>query len=148
MEPGKGGEVVEMIRHLIERSALGIEVLAVAVIVVAVIIVAVTWGTVRDLFHLGMPGAYESYKHQLGKAMLLGLDLLVAADVVKTVALEPTLNHIAVLGLLVFIRTFLSWSLVVEIEGRLPWRSQAERDTRSGGGQGARAHRLAEERGS
>jgi uncharacterized membrane protein len=54
--------------------------------------------------------------------MLLGLDLLVAGDVVKTVALEPTLNHVAVLGLLVFIRTFLSWSLAVEIEGCLPWR--------------------------
>ena len=75
-------------------------------------------------------------------------DLLVAADVVKTVALALTLNHVAVRGLLVFIRTFLSWSLAVEIEGRLPWRSQAETDTRSGGEQGDRAHQSAEERGS
>jgi uncharacterized membrane protein len=126
MESGKGSEVVEIIRHLIEWSALGIEVLAVAVIVGAVIVVTLTRGTARYVFHLGMPGAYESYKHQLGKGVLLGLDLLVAADVVKTVALEPTLDHVAVLGLLVFIRTFLSWSIAVEIEGRLPWRSPPE----------------------
>lgn len=145
MEPGKGSEVVEIIRHLIEWSALGIEVLAVAVIVTAVIVVAVRRGTVRYVFRLGTPGAYESYKHQLGQALLLGLDFLVAADVIKTVALEPTLDHVAVLGLLVFIRTFLSLSLAVEIEGRLPWHSQIERDTRSRGEQVDRANRSAEE---
>ena len=58
--------------------------------------------------------------HQLGKTLLLGLELLVAGDVVRTVALEPTLNNVAVLGLLVVIRTFLSWSLAVEIEGTGP----------------------------
>jgi uncharacterized membrane protein len=65
--------------------------------------------------------------------VLLALDLLVAADVVKTVALDPTLDHVAVLGLLVFIRTFLSWSLAVEIEGRLPWHSRAETNPRNDG---------------
>jgi len=69
------------------------------------------------------PGAYENYKHQLGKTLLLGLEFLVAADVVRTVALEPTLTNVAVLGLLVVIRTFLSWSLTVEIEGRWPWQA-------------------------
>jgi uncharacterized membrane protein len=133
MESGKGGEVVVAIRHLIEWSALGIEVLAVAVIVVAVIVLAITQGTVRYVFHPGAPGTYESYRHQFGRAVLLALDLLVAADVVKTVALEPTLDHVAVLGLLVVIRTFLSWSLAVEIEGRLPWRSQVGTNPRDEG---------------
>lgn len=64
---------------------------------------------------------YLKYKHALGRALLLGLEILVAADVVRTVALEPTLENIASLGLLVVVRTFLSWSLVVEIEGRWPW---------------------------
>jgi len=100
--------------------------LAVAVIVAGVLVVAITRGTVRYVFHLDTPCAYESCKHQLGKPLLLGLDLLVAGDVVKTVALEPTLNNVAALGLLVFIRTFLSWSLVVEIEGRWPWRRKVE----------------------
>lgn len=121
-EASASGEVVETIRQLMEWAALGIEVLAVAVIIAAVVIVAVTRGTVRYLFRLGEEGAYESYKHQLGRGILMGLDLLVAADLVKTVTLEPTLQNVAVLGLLVFVRTFLSWALVVEIEGRWPWR--------------------------
>ena len=65
---------------------------------------------------------YREYKHTLGKGLLLGLEILGAADVIRTVALEPTFENIAALGLLVLIRTFLSWSLVVETEGRWPWQ--------------------------
>jgi uncharacterized membrane protein len=115
-------QAMEMIQHAIEWIALGIELLAVAVIAGGVIILAITRGTVRYLFRLGEAGAYQSYKHQLGKALLLGLELLVAADVVRTVALEPTLNNVAILGLLVIVRTFLSWTMSVEIEGRWPWQ--------------------------
>lgn len=81
-------------------------------------------------------------KHQLGKTLLLGLELLVAADVVRTVALEPTLDNVATLGLLVFIRTFLSWSLTIEIEGRWPWQA---RDAKEKPDQPARVATLAEE---
>ena len=71
---------------------------------------------------------YKSYRHQLARALLLGLELLVAADIIRTVALEPTLMHVAILGLLVLIRTVLSWGLVVEIEERWPWQPRrAER---------------------
>jgi uncharacterized membrane protein len=66
--------------------------------------------------------AYERYKTQLGKGLLLGLEFLIAADVVRTVVLEPSLQNVMILGLLVVIRKFLSWSLVVEIEGAWPWR--------------------------
>jgi len=125
-EAGAGSGMVEVIQKLIELAAFGIEVLAVAVIVAAVIVVVVSRGTMRYLFRPGTQGAHESYKLRLGKALLLGLEFLVAADVVRTVTLRPTLNNVAVLGLLVFIRTFLSWSLVVEIEGRWPWQAQAE----------------------
>jgi uncharacterized membrane protein len=97
-----------------------------AVIVAGVLKVAITRGTVRFLFQLDKPGAYQSYKHQMGKTLLLGLEFLVAGDVVRTVALEPTLNNVAVLGVLVLIRTFLSWSLAVEIEGRWPWQGRTE----------------------
>ena len=55
---------------------------------------------------------------------MLGLEILVAADVVRTVALEPTLLNVATLGLLVVVRTFLSWSLAVEIEGHWPWHDK------------------------
>ncbi len=112
-----------MVRTVFEWASLVIEVLGAGIIVAGVIKVAITRGTIRYLFRLGQAGAYENYKHQLGKTLLLGLEFLVAADVVRTVALEPTLTNVAVLGLLVLIRTFLSWSLTVEIEGRWPWQA-------------------------
>lgn len=59
---------------------------------------------------------------------MLGLEVLIAADIVRTVALEATLESIGFLGLLVLIRTFLSWSLAVEIEGRWPWQSKPEKE--------------------
>jgi uncharacterized membrane protein len=94
------------------------------IIVAGVARVAITRGAVRFLFQLDKPGAYESYKHQMGRSILLGREFLVAEDVVRTVALEPTLTNVAVLGLLVLIRTFLGWSLAVEIEGRWPWHAR------------------------
>jgi uncharacterized membrane protein len=130
-----GSELVSGIRMVIEWAALVIEILGATVIVAGVLKVAVTRGTIRYLFQLGKPGAYESYKHQLGKTLLLGLEFLVAGDVVRTVALEPTLNNVGVLGLLVLIRTFLSWSLTVEIEGRWPWQAppQQNNEAQAGG---------------
>jgi uncharacterized membrane protein len=102
-----------------ERAALGIEVLAVAGIVAAIV-----FGTGRFLFHLasGLEAAYRIYKQHLAKALLLGLEFLVAADIVRTVALDATLTNVAILGALVVVRTFLSWSLVVEMDGRWPWQ--------------------------
>jgi uncharacterized membrane protein len=66
---------------------------------------------------------YRELKIRLGKALLLGLEILVAADIIRTVALEATLQSVAILGLLVLVRTFLSWALVVEMEGRWPWQA-------------------------
>ena len=71
---------------------------------------------------------YRELKTSLGASLLLGLEILVAADIVRTVALEATLQSVLVLGLLVLIRTFLSWALVVEIEGRWPWQPPRERE--------------------
>jgi uncharacterized membrane protein len=71
---------------------------------------------------------YHQLKVSLGKALLLGLEVLVAADIIRTVALEATLESVIVLGLLVLIRTFLSWALVVEIDGHWPWRQTAHGD--------------------
>jgi uncharacterized membrane protein len=63
--------------------------------------------------------------------MLLGLEILVAADIVRTVALDETLESVLMLGLLVVIRTFLSWALEVEISGRWPWQSGPEKGSES-----------------
>ena len=109
----------------IEYAALAIEVLAVVVIVGAIF-----YAMGHYLFQAAIrPEREELYKQlkvRLGKALLLGLEILVAADIVRTVALEATLESVAVLGLLVLIRTFLSWALVVEIEGRWPWQPGGE----------------------
>ena len=67
--------------------------------------------------------AFTRFRSDFGRAILLGLEFLVAADIVGTVAIGPTLQDLSVLGLLVLIRTFLSFSLEVEITGRWPWQS-------------------------
>lgn len=69
---------------------------------------------------------FNQYKHGLAKALLLSLEILVAADVIRTVALEPNFSNILGLGLLVVIRTFLSWSLVLEMDGRWPWQKRPD----------------------
>ncbi len=65
---------------------------------------------------------YEMYRQQLGRAILLGLELLVAADIIRTVAVTPTFESLGVLAVIVLIRTFLSYSLQLEVTGRLPWQ--------------------------
>ncbi len=69
-----------------------------------------------------VPDVYRHYRQQLGRSILLGLELLVAADIIRTVAVTPTLTSVAVLGAIVLIRTFLSFSLELEITGRWPWQ--------------------------
>ena len=67
---------------------------------------------------------YQRFRQQLGQAILLGLELLVAADIVRTVAASPSLSSVAVLAAIVVIRTFLSFSLEVETTGRWPWQKR------------------------
>jgi uncharacterized membrane protein len=111
----------ETILYWIEWASLIIEVLAVIIIVVA-IINALSRYVFRVILHPREGDHYQNLKISLGRALLLGLEILVAADIIRTVALEATLNSVLVLGILVLIRTFLSWALVVEIEGRWPWQ--------------------------
>jgi uncharacterized membrane protein len=70
-------------------------------------------------------GLYKAFRNRLGRAIILGLELLVAADILRTISAEPTLKQVAVLGGIVLIRTFLSFSLEVELEGRWPWQARA-----------------------
>ena len=98
----------------------------------AIIVVAILYSTLRYAFqavlHPEEEDRYQRLKFTLGRALLLGLEILVAADIVRTVALEATLESVVVLGLLVLIRTFLSWALVVEIEGHWPWHARRDRE--------------------
>jgi uncharacterized membrane protein len=115
----------EVILYWIEWASLIIEVVAVIIIVLA-IINALSRYVFRAMLRPDEGDHYQQLKISLGKALLLGLEILVAADIIRTVALEATLNSVMVLGILVLIRTFLSWALVVEIEGRWPWQLPSE----------------------
>ncbi len=69
-------------------------------------------------------GAYLELRQSVGKSILLGLEILIGADIMATVVTDPTLKSVAILGVIVVIRTFLSLSLQVELEGRFPWQSK------------------------
>lgn len=108
----------------------GLEAAGIAAIVLGVLATSAVF--LRDNLRAGRSsgdawvGAYERYRANLGRAILLGLELLVAADIVGTVAAPLDLRGIGALGLVVLIRTFLSFSLEVEIKGRWPWRESEE----------------------
>jgi uncharacterized membrane protein len=105
----------------IDLAARGVEILAVAIIVFGIIFATGRYFYLR-LSHSQEEHLFKRYKQHIGSTLLLGLELLIAADIVKTVAVEATIENISILGLLVVIRTFLSWSLVVDIEERWPWQ--------------------------
>ena len=88
---------------------------------VAVILAGILWATYVALKRRDQ-NPYRQYRRRVGRSLLLGLELLVGADIVRTVALELTPESLGSLALLVLIRTFLSWALEVEIEGRWPWQ--------------------------
>jgi uncharacterized membrane protein len=113
---------MDTIRPVIEWATVGLDILAVLVIVAGVIVATVKGGMLRALLRVGPSGVESRYKQQLGNGLLMGLDLLVAADVIRTVALESTLYNVATLGLLVVVRILLTWSLMIELEGRWPWQ--------------------------
>ena len=75
--------------------------------------------------------AYVETRQVVGKSILLGLEILIAADIMQTVVTEPTLRSVLVLGFIVLIRTFLSLSLQVELEGRFPWQKKSEATNQS-----------------
>jgi uncharacterized membrane protein len=103
--------------RILESTTLAIEMVGVGVIVIGIIFAGANY--IRDR---AAEGAYRALRSTLGRAILVGLELLVAADIIHTVAIEPGLDSLAVLAGIVLIRTFLSLSLEVEIEGKWPWQ--------------------------
>lgn len=110
------------ISHWLKLVGVGIEILAAIVIVVGL-----AWSTYLFLRRQMAEEHYDTYKIRIGRSLLLGLEVVVAADIVKTIAVEPSLMSLYVLAGLVLIRTFLSWTLVLEIEGRWPWQRSDRR---------------------
>jgi uncharacterized membrane protein len=107
------------VNQAIEFIARELEVLGLAVIGLASL-----YATIRGLLNIRQrkPDAYQRLKIFIGKSLQLGLEFLVAADIIRTVTVAPTREGIVSLGLLIVVRTFLSWSITVEIEGCWPWQ--------------------------
>jgi uncharacterized membrane protein len=110
---------VDLAGRLIDGAGVGVVVIGV--------VAATVFTVVRAVRRQGP--LYRPFRRFLGRSILLGLELLVAADIIRTVAVTPTLLSVAVLAGIVLIRTFLSFSLELEITGRWPWQKQQPGDT-------------------
>ncbi len=110
------------IRSHIELVAMLIESLGVIIIMVGSFFFIFRF-LILYLFRKKLK-TFTQLRRELGKAILLGLEVLVAADIIATVSTEPTMERVLVLGLIVIIRTFLSFALEVELEGRFPWQGR------------------------
>ena len=107
------------VSHAIRLVGTCIEIFGVFIIVAGIV-----WSTYHSAHRRFDQGLYDQYKIHIGRSLLLGLEVLVAADIVKTIAIELTFTSLGLLAGLVVVRTFLSWTLVLEIEGRWPWQRQ------------------------
>jgi len=112
---------MEYFRYIMEIVGTGVDGVGVLIVVSGAIV-----ATARLVLHrMHRTGNYYSlYRQDVGRAILLGLEFLIAGDIIRTVVVAPTLQNVLVLGVIVLIRTFLSLSLQLEIEGRLPWHRE------------------------
>jgi uncharacterized membrane protein len=110
-------------REIMQLIGTCVDALGVMIIVIGAAIASVQFVLRRRTdFNL----AYRSYRQGLGRAILLGLEFLIAGDIIRTVVVAPTLENVLILALIVVIRTFLSMALQLEVEGRWPWQQASE----------------------
>ena len=109
------------VTETMEQVARAVEVVGIVTLVVGLVL-ALFWAGRALVGGRGGEEAYRVVRTVFGRSILLGLEFLVAADIIRTVAVEPSLENVGVLGIIVLIRTFLSFSLEVEIDGTWPWR--------------------------
>jgi uncharacterized membrane protein len=114
---------------LIATAGHATEIAGVATILIGFILTAVA--SVRELRQGPRTQVFRRARQRLGRSILLGLELLVAADIIGTVTETPNLRSVVVLALIVLIRTFLSFTLELEIEGTWPWQRRTERQDSS-----------------
>ena len=108
-------------KNMVELGTVIFELAGVGIIAGGFLLAVWRAGRATFVDHDGRAG-YDDMRSVFGRTVLLGLEVLVAADIIRTVAVDPTLNNMFVLGMLVLIRTFLSWSLEIELEGMPPWK--------------------------
>jgi uncharacterized membrane protein len=126
LDTGTGAVAREIFSQIVGWIVLGIEASGVTIILAGIILSMIyflsRWAGKKE----ELPKAYDHFRRLLGRAIILGLEFLVAADIIRTVAVEPTFANLGVLGFLVVIRTFLSFAMEIEITGRLPWQQPAK----------------------
>jgi uncharacterized membrane protein len=105
---------------LMENVGRTIDAVGVAAIVLGGAVAAATF-LKREVVGPPQLDSYRQFRHSLGRSILLGLELLIAGDIVGTVAATPTFSSVGILVVIVLVRTFLSFSLELEVTGRLPW---------------------------
>jgi uncharacterized membrane protein len=105
----------------IETVGAALDLVGVGLIAIGLLVSAVRYAGIAFTPPPGVT-PYRQLRQDIGRAILLGLEVLVAADIIRTVAVTPTLESVAVLGAIVVIRTFLSMSLQLEVDGRFPWQ--------------------------
>jgi uncharacterized membrane protein len=110
------------LRETVEAVGKAVDVAGVVVIVGGILVASAL--AIRPLANESRRDQYRRFRQGIGRAILLGLEVLVAADIIRTVAVDPTFRSAGVLAVIVGIRTFLSFSLEVELEGRWPWQSR------------------------
>jgi uncharacterized membrane protein len=123
---------LDQLHSLIASIARFIELFGVAIILIGIVLATVIF-VVGGYRSGDWRPAYAGYRSNLGRGILLGLELLVAADIIWTITAPLTITSVGLLGMIVLIRTFLSFSLETEIEGRLPWRRAEGRERGEGG---------------
>ena len=110
-------------REVMDGVGRAIDAVGVLVIVAGAVLATCRFVARR---HGSAGKSYRLYRQDLGRAILLGLEFLIAGDIIRTVVVAPTLENIVILGLIVLIRTFLSMALQLEVEGRWPWQRAEE----------------------
>jgi uncharacterized membrane protein len=115
---------MEYFRHIMEVVGTSVDGVGVFIVAGGMVVATLRLAT-RRAHDTG--NYYSLYRQDVGRAILLGLEFLIAGDIIRTVVVAPTLQNVVVLGMIVLIRTFLSLSLQLEIEGKLPWQREARR---------------------
>ena len=116
---------------VVEWVIRGFEAAGVLVLLIGSVASLVVY--VGDLRRFDRVRAYKDLRANIGRTILLGLEILIIADIVLTVAIDSTLESAAALGLIVLVRTFLSFSLEIELDGVVPWRRRAVEREEAGG---------------
>jgi len=118
----QASEIISQFTDIISMAGYAIEAVGVFVIILGTCVSSVAF--IRTYKRLPEGIAYRTYRRQLGRSIILGLEFLIAGDIIRTVVVADTLENVAVLGLIILIRSFLSVTLHLEVEGRWPWQTE------------------------